>query len=148
MKEKIMLMVLFWLNLKAFRFNQNKTDHSGIKNKVKCALVQALRLCAGCTVRRGSRGIALPFHDHGTRRGLGVSIKFRPLFTPRKDPVPIVPFRDAAVVYTIITSKVYCFKCLFNHFVWYLELCWVTGDLFSNCYTSLHFLSYFMNTVL
>jgi len=39
---------------------------------------------------RGSRGIALPFHDHGTRRGCGVSVTLRPLFTPEKDPVPIV----------------------------------------------------------
>ena len=37
--------------------------------KVKCTLVQALRLCTGRTAHRGSRGIALPFHDHGTRRG-------------------------------------------------------------------------------
>ena len=39
--------------------------------KVNCTLVQALRLCTGCTAHRGSRGIALPFHDHGTRRGEG-----------------------------------------------------------------------------
>jgi len=39
------------------------------KVKVKCTLVQALRLCAGRTAHRGSRGIALPFLDHGTRRG-------------------------------------------------------------------------------
>ena len=37
--------------------------------KAKCTLVQALRLCTGCTAHRGSRGIALLFHDHGTRRG-------------------------------------------------------------------------------
>ena len=37
--------------------------------EVKCTFVQALRLCTGCTAHRGSRGIALPFHDHGTRRG-------------------------------------------------------------------------------
>ena len=37
--------------------------------KVKVTLVQALRLCIGRTVHRGSRGIALLFHDHGTRRG-------------------------------------------------------------------------------
>ena len=42
------------------------------------------------SAHRGSRGIALPFHDHGTRRGWGVSITPRPLFTPRKDPVPMV----------------------------------------------------------
>ena len=40
----------------------------GLKVKVKCTLVQALRLCTGRTAHRGSRGIALPFHDHGTRR--------------------------------------------------------------------------------
>ena len=33
--------------------------------------MQALRLCTGRTAYRGSRGIALPFHDHGTRRGKG-----------------------------------------------------------------------------
>jgi hypothetical protein len=37
--------------------------------KVKCTLVQALRLCTGRTAHRRSRGIALPFLDHGTRRG-------------------------------------------------------------------------------
>ena len=36
---------------------------------VKCTIVQALRLCTGRTAHRGSTGIALLFHDHGTRRG-------------------------------------------------------------------------------
>ena len=36
--------------------------------KVKVTLVQALRLCTGRTAYRRSRGIALPFHDHGTRK--------------------------------------------------------------------------------
>jgi len=58
--------------------------------KVNCTLVQTLRLCTGCTAHKGSRGISLLFHDHGTRRGLGVSVTPRPLFTPRKDPVHIV----------------------------------------------------------
>jgi len=52
------------------------------KGKLKCTLVQALRLCTGLTARRGSRGIALPFHDHDTRRRWGVSVTLRPLFTP------------------------------------------------------------------
>jgi hypothetical protein len=39
------------------------------KGKVKGTLVQALRLCTGRTADRGSRGIALPFLNHGTRRG-------------------------------------------------------------------------------
>jgi hypothetical protein len=37
--------------------------------KVKVILVQAMGLCTGRTGGRGSRGIALRFHDHGTRRG-------------------------------------------------------------------------------
>jgi hypothetical protein len=37
--------------------------------KVKCILVQAMRLCTGRMAHRGSRGIAIPFLDHGTRRG-------------------------------------------------------------------------------
>ena len=40
-----------------------------VKGKVKVTLVQALRLCTGRTTYRGSRGIALPFRDHGIRRG-------------------------------------------------------------------------------
>ena len=35
----------------------------------KFFFVQALRLCTGRTAHRGSRGIALPFLDQGTRRG-------------------------------------------------------------------------------
>ena len=58
--------------------------------KVKCTLVQALRLCTGRTAHRGSRGIALPFLDHGTRRGWGGSFTSRPLFTLGKDSVLIV----------------------------------------------------------
>jgi hypothetical protein len=38
---------------------------------VKCTFVQALRLCTERTAHMGSRGIALHFHDHGTRRGEG-----------------------------------------------------------------------------
>jgi hypothetical protein len=63
--------------------------HTG-KKKVKCTLVQALRLCTGRTAHTGRRGIALLFHDHCTKRWWGVSVTPRPLFTPlRKDPVTI-----------------------------------------------------------
>jgi len=58
--------------------------------KVKVTLVQALRLCTGPRAHRGSRGTYSPTLDHGTRRGWGVSFTPRPLFTPGKDPVPIV----------------------------------------------------------
>ena len=67
-----------------------RTPYCHIKGKVKCTLVEALRLCTGCTAHRRSRGIALLFLDHGTRRGWGVSVTAQPLFTPRKDLVPIV----------------------------------------------------------
>ena len=40
--------------------------------------------------QRVGRGIALLFHDRGTRRGLVVSSTPRPHFTPGKDPVPFV----------------------------------------------------------
>jgi len=39
---------------------------------------------------RVGRGIALLFHDHGTRRGWVISSTPRPHFTPGKDPVPIL----------------------------------------------------------
>ena len=58
--------------------------------EVKCTLVQALRLCTGRTAHRTSTGIALPSLDHDTRRWWRISVTPRPLFTPGKDPVPIV----------------------------------------------------------
>jgi len=39
------------------------------EKKIKVTIVQALRLCSGRTAHRGSGGIALLFHDNGTRRG-------------------------------------------------------------------------------
>jgi hypothetical protein len=51
----------------------------------KCTLVQALRLCTGRTALRGSRGIALLFLDHGTRRGEGSS-SHRGRSLPRERP--------------------------------------------------------------
>jgi hypothetical protein len=56
------------------------------RKKFKCTLVQALRLCTGRTAHRGSRRIALLFHDGGTRRRCGVSVTPRPLFTRRERP--------------------------------------------------------------
>ena len=52
--------------------------------------VQALRLCTGRTAHTESRGIALPFHNHGTRRGWEICVTPRPLFNPGKDSVSIV----------------------------------------------------------
>jgi hypothetical protein len=53
-------------------FFEPNTIHEVKKvKKVKVTLVQALRLCTGRTAHRRSRGIALLFHDHSTRRGEG-----------------------------------------------------------------------------
>jgi len=52
--------------------------------------VHALSFCTGRTAHRGSRGIALLFLDHSTGRGWEASVTPQPLFTPGKDPVPIV----------------------------------------------------------
>jgi len=59
------------------------------KIKVQCTLVHKLRLCTGRTARRGSRGIALLFLDHGTRRGWGVSGTPQPLFNLGKIRYPM-----------------------------------------------------------
>ena len=56
-----MLVSDYYQNLKLGILNKVK--------KVKSILVQALRLCTGRMAHRESRGIALLFHDHGTRRG-------------------------------------------------------------------------------
>ena len=56
---------------------------------VKVTLVQALRLCTGRTAHRGSRGIALPFHDHGTRRGEGSASRPGCSLTPQKTRYPL-----------------------------------------------------------
>jgi len=46
--------------------------------------------CRPGVAQRVGRGIALLFHDHGTRRGWVVSSTPRPHFTPGKNLVPIV----------------------------------------------------------
>ena len=60
------------------------------KGKVKCTLVQALRLCTGRTAHRGSRDIALFFLDHGTSRGEGPATRPGRPSPPGKDPALIV----------------------------------------------------------
>jgi hypothetical protein len=45
--------------------------------------------CTGRTAHRGSRGIALLYLDHGSRRGWGVSVTPRSLFTPGKTRYPL-----------------------------------------------------------
>ena len=57
--------------------------------KVKCTLVQAPRLCTGRTARRGSRGIALLFLDHGTGRGEGSASRPGRSLPPGKTRYPL-----------------------------------------------------------
>ena len=81
-----------FLGLRNQKTSQNMSNSECLQpyKEVKYTLVQALRLCTGRTAHWWSRGIALPLHNHGTRRGWGVSVTPQPLFTPGKDPVPIV----------------------------------------------------------
>jgi len=80
---------LKWQRYEAHHPHPLGTESQNVK-MVNCTPLQALWLCTGCTARRGSRGIALLFLNHGTRKGLAVSVTSRPLFTAGKDPVPIV----------------------------------------------------------
>ena len=59
------------------------------KVKVQYTFVQALRLCTGRTAHRGRRGIALPFHDHGTRRGERSASRPGRSLPPGKDRYPL-----------------------------------------------------------
>ena len=76
----------WWLTTRAKAWPLKKEQHSNYKLQlnVKCSCYRP-----GVAQRVG-RGIALLFHDHGTRRGWVVSSTPQPHFTPRKDPVPIL----------------------------------------------------------
>jgi hypothetical protein len=63
--------------------------YGAIWYKVKCTLVQALRLCTGHMAHRGSRGIALPFLDHSTRRGWGSASRPGHFLPPGKTRYPL-----------------------------------------------------------
>jgi len=65
------------------------TNEDNISVKLKKKKVKWSRYRPGVAQRVG-RGIALLFHDRGTRRGWVVSSTSRPHFTSGKDPVPIV----------------------------------------------------------
>jgi hypothetical protein len=56
---------------------------------IKVTLVQALRPCTSHTAHRRSWGIALPFLDHGTRRGWGVKRHAPAALPPGKTRYPL-----------------------------------------------------------
>ena len=64
-------------------------DLKKVKKKVKVTLVQTLGLCTGSTAHRGSRGIALLFLDHGTRRGEGSASRPGRFLPPAKTRYPL-----------------------------------------------------------
>jgi len=66
--------------------------------------------------QRVGRGIALLFHDRGTRRGLVVSSTPRPHFTPGKDPVPtLVHIIILTRTFHMVTDRSRCVDfCLVN----------------------------------
>ena len=61
--------------------------------------------------QRVSRGIALLFHDRGTRRGWVVSSTPRPHFTPGKDPVPILQEAVLLLLLLLLLKKVKWSRC-------------------------------------
>jgi hypothetical protein len=60
-----------------------------IKIKVKCTIVQALRLCTCLSAHRGSKDLALPLLDHGTRRGEGSASRPGRFLPPGKNRYPL-----------------------------------------------------------
>ena len=63
--------------------------------RVKCTLVQALRLCTGRTAHRGSRGTGLLFLDHGTIRGEGSASRPGRSLPPSGPPSPVPIVQEA-----------------------------------------------------
>jgi len=76
-------------NVRFFWPRCNTTQLTRIPNAIKGKEVKWSRYRPGVAQRVG-RGIALLFHDRGTRRGWVVSSTPRLHFTPGKDPVPIL----------------------------------------------------------
>ena len=89
----------FFTVYEATCFDHFKRSSSGLTNRVNrccvhvgipiCLKVKWYRYRPGVAQRLG-RGIALLFHDRGTRRGWAVSSTPRPHFSPGKDPAPIL----------------------------------------------------------
>jgi len=65
-------------------------DEECIRNLLKKKTKVKLSRYRPGVAQRVGRGIALLFHDRGTRRGWVVSSTLRPQFTTGKDPVPIL----------------------------------------------------------
>ena len=73
-----------------FRFVAQHLNHCATAVPIYIYIIVKWSLYRPGVAQRVGRGIALLFHDQGTRRGWVVSSTPRPHFTPRKDPVPIL----------------------------------------------------------
>ena len=72
--------------MQALRLCTGRTAHTGEK-RYSCT-VQALRLCTGRTAHRESRGIAVLFLEHDTRRGEGSASRLGRSLSPGKTRYP------------------------------------------------------------
>jgi hypothetical protein len=83
-------MVHYWYHVSTIYLLNNKTScHVHQTRLIFWSKVKWSRYRPGVAQRMG-RGIALLFHDRGTRRGWVVSNTLQPHFTAGKDPVPIL----------------------------------------------------------
>jgi hypothetical protein len=67
----------------------NDPSQKTSKGKVKCTLVQALRLSTSRTAHRGSTGIALLFYHHSTRSSEGSASRPGHFLPPGKNRYPL-----------------------------------------------------------
>ena len=79
----------YWLIFFYWRLSATFSDGRNRLTRVRVKKVKFSRYKRSVAQRVG-RGIALLFHDRGTRRGWVVSSTLRPHFTPGKDLVPIL----------------------------------------------------------
>jgi hypothetical protein len=86
---KLQLCVDIWCVADRNYHCQNIQSESDLCYSLHKEKVKWSRYRPGVAQRVG-RGLAVLFHDHGTRRGWVVSSTPRPHFTPGKDPVPIL----------------------------------------------------------
>jgi len=87
--EAVLIYIYIYIYFWNWRKNERLFSHYGTMVKVKCTLVQALRLCTGCMAHRGSRGIATLSWPQHSKEVRGQRHAPAALY-PWKGPVPIV----------------------------------------------------------
>ena len=82
-------LIIFGCSMKVGLLAICKAYNEYIKVKVKVTIIQVLSFCTGRTAHRGSRGLALLFLDHGTRRGEGSASRPGRSLPPGKTRYPL-----------------------------------------------------------